>query len=126
MTPRIFAALAIVGLTALPGIAQDTFPDPGTQIELEGTKWIVAGAGTAQMDYTATGESLAIYLRQQDGWVAVMTFVPDAGTPVSLEPSGPMLWVDGEQQKTFAGNGYLLRTGKDKAYLLLEYDRAAN
>ncbi|SNS62606.1 hypothetical protein [Antarctobacter heliothermus] len=124
--PHHVAALALVALTALPLQAQDTYPATGTQIELEATKWIVAGAGTSAMDYTATGESLAVYINEPHGWVAVMTLVPDAGQKVALDPAAPMLWIDGTQYKPFAGNGYLLKTGKGKPFLLLEYDRAAN
>ncbi|ASP22815.1 hypothetical protein ANTHELSMS3_04211 [Antarctobacter heliothermus] len=123
---RLLALFAFLGLTALPGHTQDTYPANGTQIELEGTKWIVAGAGTTAMDYTATGESLAVYINEPHGWVAVMTLVPDAGKKVALDPAAPMLWIDGEEYKPFSGNGYLLKTGKGKPFMLLEYDRAAN
>ncbi|WP_417207112.1 hypothetical protein [Antarctobacter sp.] len=123
---RLLALSAFLGLTALPGFAQDSYPAAGSQIELEGTKWIVAGAGTMAMDYTATGESLAVYINEPHGWTAVMTLVPDAGQTVALDPAAPMLWIDGAEYKPFAGNGYLLKTGKGKPFMLLEYDRAAN
>ncbi|WP_323771157.1 hypothetical protein [Antarctobacter sp.] len=123
---RLLAVFAFLGLTALPGHAQDSYPATGTQIELEGTKWIVAGAGTASMAYTATGESLAVYINEPHGWTAVMTIVPDAGQKVALDPSAPMLWIDDTPYRPFASNGYLLKTGKGKPFLLLEYDRAAN
>ena len=109
----LFLALAVTSFAGEP-------PEIGSTHLLGQTPFKVVGSGTSPFEYTATGESLQVVIGDIPG---TMVIVPAAGQVVKVDPTVPMLWIDGEPHQEFASNSYLKKHGKGVSYLLLEYIR---
>ncbi len=124
MKKQILFSLVFCMVLITPGLADMSGIKAGDSYVHENTNYIVAGAGTSAFEYTATGESLVVVMGETPA--SVMVIVPNAGEVVKVDPSVPMVWVAGKQNQSFAGNSWLMKNGKGKPYMLLEYDRASN
>lgn len=107
-------------LTRVSASDQKELPRVGDRYQSEGTWYFVRGVGNKAFEYTATGESLVI---QTPGIPGSLVRVPKKGDKIRLDPSIPMLWINGKADKEFKTNTYLKKHAKNKVFLLLEYDR---
>ena len=124
LNPVVALATGALTLFLLNGIpAADELPQVGERHDFQGTKYLVVGAGTQRMEYEAVGGSIVIVIDVID---PVGVIVPPAGSLVVLDPALPMLWTDGQEDASFAGNSHLRETGKGKHFMLLQYDSTIN
>ncbi len=119
----VFSLLVATMASVAPAYAdQHNIPVVGAAYKLDGQNFMVVGSGKAPFEYTATGESLAILIEQ----TAAAVIVPVKGSLVRIDPSIPMVWIAQEPHNSWMTNNYIKNFGKDKPYVLLEYDRANN
>ncbi len=117
---RVAAALCVAGGLALagtPALAGD--PAVGDVIEFDGQTMKVVGAGTEPFEAIANGDSYIVVI---DWTQAVGVIVPPAGAVLKLDPSVPMMTIDGKAYPPFESS-YLKRNGKGHPYMLLEIVR---
>ncbi len=99
----------------------EELPKVGSEYVWQKAHYIVRGVGKAPFEYIATGESLVLRIMPIPG---AMVFIPKKGEKVRVDPSIPMVWVNGKEKNEFKNNCYIKKNGKHVDYMLLEYDRS--
>ena len=102
------------------GDKKKEWPKVGSIFKYSGVEWYVRGIGSKPFEYTATGESLALWIEDTS---ASITLVPKKGQVVRCDPTIPIYYVDNIPDKSLSNNSYFKRTAKDKVWILLEYKR---
>lgn len=111
-----------LALAQLQGAAAEKeLPKVGDRYQADGAWYYVRGVGNKAFEYVATGESLVI---KTAGIPGSLVRVPKKGDKIRIDPTVPMMWVNGKEDKEFKTNGYLKKHAKNKVFLLLEYDRS--
>lgn len=118
-----FLTLLLQGATLQKGEKKGEkkeWPKVGSVVKYQGVDWYVRGIGSKPFEYTATGESLALWIEDTS---SAITLVPKKGQIVRCDPTVPMLYVDKIPDKYLSRNDYFKQHAKDKVWMLLEYKR---
>jgi hypothetical protein len=94
-------------------------PRPGDVHELQGTRYLVAGAGRRAFEAIATGESLVVAFEG----TPVITLVPEEGQKIRVDPQVPSVSIDGQEHAGLATNSVFKKQAKGKVFYLLELVR---
>ncbi len=119
-----FITLLLQGVTMQKaekkGEKKKEWPKVGSIYKYSGVEWYVRGIGKESFEYTATGESLALWIEDTSGSI---TLVPKKGQVVRCDPTVPMYYVDKIADNSLSRNSYFKKHAKDKVWILLEYKR---
>jgi hypothetical protein len=111
-----------VGMVSASTAAEEKeIPKLGSRMKVDGVWFFVRGVGDKPFEYIAKGDSLAI---QTIGIPGSIIIVPKKGAKVRIDPTIPMIWVDGKEDKWCKTNSYFKKHAKNKVFVLLEIDRS--
>ena len=100
--------------------AGKALPKVGSIYRYSGAEWYVRGVGDKPFEYTATGESLCMIIRNVSG---ASVFIPEKGEVVRVDPAVPMVYINNKEKEGWRANSYLMKHAKDQVHILLEYKR---
>ncbi len=113
--------ISLIALSQAFATPNPSIPEVGATYAIDKAQYKVVGSSANAFEYTSTGESLEIKILGSLPGTIVIT--PEKGKIVKVDPSRPMIWIDGTPHKEFVRNTYLKKHAKGKTFLLLEYIR---
>ena len=100
---------------------EEKLPKIGDVYEIDRAKFLIVGIGDQSFEYKVTfDESFAVKIRGLSG---TMVFPLKKDQVVKVDPTIPMIWIDGKRKDDMVNNKWLMKNGKNKVFILLQYIR---